>query len=147
MMNHIMGMNMKQMNSIQLGMHAMLTADSALNKAQIQNSAVNKMNGRANVLESEIKSGNGNIEMKEEELAEVKQSALNVAAAQADTLGEAQDVMKAASDTDVYEVSDAALLAKAKGEGSEEAIVSEKEGEGNDEVFAQNAGSIISVIA
>lgn len=147
MMNHIMGMNMKQMNSIQLGMHAMLTADSALNKAQIQNSAVNKMNGRANVLESEIKSGNGNIEMKEEELAEVKQSALNVAAAQADTLGEAQNAMKAASDTDVYEASDAALLAKAKGEGSEEAIVSEKEGEGNDEVFAQNAGSIISVIA
>ena len=62
----------------QSSMKAMICADSALSLAKAQGNVVTKMEGRANVLETEIKLGasrGSNVEAKKEELAEVKQKA------------------------------------------------------------------------
>ena len=63
----------------QSSMKAMISADSALSLAKAQGNVVTKMEGRANVLETEIKLGasrGSNVEAKKEELTEVKQKAI-----------------------------------------------------------------------
>lgn len=63
----------------QSSMKAMISADSALSLAKAQGNVVTKMEGRANVLETEIKlseSRGNNVEAKKEELTEVKQKAI-----------------------------------------------------------------------
>ena len=62
----------------QASMKAMISADSAIFQAKVQGNVVTRMEGRANVLEIEIKLGasrGSNVEAKKEELAEVKQKA------------------------------------------------------------------------
>ncbi|MCM1103805.1 MAG: FlxA-like family protein [Clostridium sp.] len=71
------------------GMSALLSADAAMNQAQVQGSVSNKMENRANVLKQEIKldSARGGVtERKEAELAGVEAKAVSAAAAQAGSL-------------------------------------------------------------
>ena len=60
----------------QAGMRAMISADSSMKQAKVQGSMATQMEGRAGVLESEIKqdAGKGNTEKKEEELADLQVS-------------------------------------------------------------------------
>lgn len=72
----------------QASMKAMISADSAMAQAQVQGSVATKMEGRAGVLESEIKldSARGDdVEAKKEELAEVEQKAVQAESAQMNT--------------------------------------------------------------
>ena len=57
----------------QASMQAMISADSSMKQAKVQGSMATQIEGRASVLESEIKqdAGKGNTEKKEEELAEL----------------------------------------------------------------------------
>ena len=69
----------KQTGLSQSSMKAMISADSAVSLAKVQGSIVTKMEGRANVLETEIKLDarrGSNVETKKEELTEVKQKAI-----------------------------------------------------------------------
>ena len=58
-------------------MQTMISADSSMKQAKVQGSMATQMQGRASVLESEIKqdAGKGNTEKKEEELAELQAKA------------------------------------------------------------------------
>ena len=67
----------------QAGMRAMISADSSMKQAKVQGSMATQMEGRAGVLESEIKqdAGKGNTEKKEEELADLQAKAQSATAA------------------------------------------------------------------
>ena len=87
----------------QASMKAMISADSAKTQAQVQSSVTTKLEGRAGILESEIKldSARGaNVEKKQEELAEVEQKATEVQSAQMNTLAEANKELEAAVKAD-----------------------------------------------
>ena len=87
----------------QASMKAMISADSAMAQAQVQGSVATKMEGRAGVLESEIKldaARGGNVEAKKEELAEVKQKAATAESAQMNTLADANKELEAAAKAD-----------------------------------------------
>ncbi len=62
-------------------MQAMISADSSMKQAKVQGSMATQIQGRASVLESEIKqdAGKGNTEKKEEELAELQAKAQSAA--------------------------------------------------------------------
>ena len=75
----------------QESMKAMISADSAMKQAQIQGSVATKMEGRAGVLESEIKldmARGDDVTKKKEELAEVQQKAMTAESAQMNTLAD-----------------------------------------------------------
>ena len=83
----------------QASMKAMISADSAFEQAQVQGSVATKMEGRAGVLESEIKldSARGDdVEAKKEELAEVEQKAVQAESAQMNTLATANKELEEA---------------------------------------------------
>ena len=83
----------------QASMKAIVSADSAMAQAQIQGSVATRMEGRAGVLESEIKldSARGDdVEAKKEELAEVQQKATQAESAQLNTLADANKELEAA---------------------------------------------------
>ena len=84
----------------QASMKAMISADSAISQAQVQSSVATRMNGRAGVLESEIKmdAGRGNVEAKKEELAEVVQKAVVSTASQMNTLADVNKELEATAD-------------------------------------------------
>ena len=87
----------------QASMKAMMSADSAKAQAQVQGSVATKLEGRAGILESEIKldSARGaHVEKKQEELAEVEQKATEVQSAQMNTLAEANKELEAAVKAD-----------------------------------------------
>ena len=87
----------------QASMKAMMSADSAKAQAQVQGSVATKLEGRAGILESEIKldsARGGNVEKKQEELAEVEQMAAEVQSAQMNTLAEANKELEAAAKAD-----------------------------------------------
>lgn len=103
--NHNTGMS-------QASMQSLISADSAMNQAEVQGNVAAQMNGRADVLEIEIKldGGRGNsVEAKQEELADVQQRAQNAQAAQLSTLEEANQAMKEqdktedTKDTDIHD--------------------------------------------
>ena len=75
----------------QASMQAMICADSSMKQAKVQGSMATQIQGRASVLESEIKqdAGKGNTEKKEEELAELQAKAQSATAAQMSTLVDA----------------------------------------------------------
>ena len=75
----------------QASMQAMISADSSMKQAKVQGSMATQIQGRASVLESEIKqdAGKGNTEKKEEELAELQAKAQSATAAQMSTLADA----------------------------------------------------------
>ena len=87
----------------QASMKAMISADSAMAQAQVQGSVATKMEGRAGVLESEIKldaARGGDVEAKKEELAEVQQKAATAESAQMNTLADANKELEAAAKAD-----------------------------------------------
>lgn len=84
----------------QSSMQAMISADASMKQAQVQGSVASSMEGRAGVLEAEIKTDQGrgtDTEKKEAELAQVKQKAVNAAAAQINTLASVNETMEEAA--------------------------------------------------
>ena len=87
----------------QASMKAMISADSAMAQAQIQGSVATRMEGRAGVLESEIKldsARGGDAEAKKEELAEVEKKAVQAESAQMNTLAAANKELEEAAKAD-----------------------------------------------
>ena len=84
----------------QASMQAIISADSAMTQVQNQGRVVTKMEGRAGVLEAEIKldSARGNsVEAKQEELAEVQQKASQVQSSQMNVLANANKELEEAA--------------------------------------------------
>lgn len=77
----------------------MISADSSMKQAKVQGSMATQIQGRASVLESEIKqdAGKGNTEKKEEELAELQAKAQSATAAQMSTLADANKSVEEAA--------------------------------------------------
>ena len=82
----------KQGNGLsQASMKAMISADSAMVQAKVQGGVATKMDGRAGVLEAEIKldmARGDDVTKKKEELAKVEQKAITAESAQMNTLAE-----------------------------------------------------------
>ena len=84
----------------QASMQAIISADSAISQVQSSGRVVTKMEGRAGVLEAEIKldsARGGNVEAKQEELAEVQQKASQVQASHLNVLANANEELEEAS--------------------------------------------------
>ena len=82
----------------QASMKAIISADSAMAQAKVQGSVATRMEGRAGVLESEIKQDEAlgdNVEAKKEELADIKQKAVQAETAQMNTLADANKELEA----------------------------------------------------
>lgn len=87
----------------QASMQAMISADSSMKQAKVQGSMATQMEGKAGVLESEIKMDKGrgaSTEKKEEELADLQAKAQSATAAQISTLADAGKVMEEAVKAD-----------------------------------------------
>ena len=83
----------------QASMQAIISADSAISQVQSAGRVVTKMEGRAGVLEAEIKldsSRGSNVEAKQEELAEVQQKASQAQASQMNVLANAEKELEEA---------------------------------------------------
>ncbi len=81
-------------------MKAMISADNSIKQAEVQGSVATKMEGRAGVLQSEIKldqARGGDTQKKEEELARIEQKAQVAASAQFSTLSDAGRTMEEAA--------------------------------------------------
>lgn len=90
----------------QASMTAMISADSSMKLAKAQGSVATKMEGRAGILESEIKLDRvrgGDTKKKEEELADVKQNAQKATSSQLSTLADANKTMEEAAKADSRE--------------------------------------------
>jgi len=90
----------------QASMTAMISADSSIKQAKIQGSVATKMEGRAGVLESEIKldqARGNNTQKKQEELAKVEQTAQTATSSQLSTLADASKTMEEAAKADSKE--------------------------------------------
>lgn len=81
----------------QASMTAMLSADMSVKQAKVQGSVAAKLEGRANVLKSEVRQGGGNVEAKKEEIAQLEQKAENATASQMNTLAEANKAVEEAA--------------------------------------------------
>lgn len=82
------------------GMQAILSADGAMKQAKVQGSVANAMEGRAGVLEVEIKldsARNGDTSAKEAQLADVRQKAQDAVSSQMSTLAEADEALSEAN--------------------------------------------------
>ena len=79
----------------------MISADSSMKQAKVQGSMATQMEGRAGVLESEIKqdAGKGNTE-KKEELADLKAKVQSATSAQMSSLSDANKSMEEAVKAD-----------------------------------------------
>ena len=87
----------------QASMTAMISADTSIKQSKVQGSVATKMEGRAGVLEAEIQldsARGGDTTKKKEELADVKQTAMQATASQIETLGDANKVMEEAAEAD-----------------------------------------------
>ena len=83
----------------QASMKAMISADSAMAQAKVQGRVATKMEGRAGVLEAEIKldqARGDDVEKKKEELAEVQRKAAQAESAQMNTLATANKELEEA---------------------------------------------------
>lgn len=81
----------------QASMQAMISADSSMKQAQVQSSVATNMEGKADVLKSEIqmdKSRGLNTEKQEAELAEIEQKATDATASQINMLASANQAMR-----------------------------------------------------
>ena len=93
----------------QASMTAIISADAALSQAKVHGSVATKMEGRAGVLEAEIKldsANGGNVEAKKEELARVQQKAAAAGTSQTDSLASASKDIEEASKEDKTENKD-----------------------------------------
>lgn len=87
----------------QASMKTMISADSAMEQARVQGSVASKMEGRAGVLEAEIKldtARGDDVKAKKEELAEVQEKAVKAESAQMNTLADANKELKEAAKAD-----------------------------------------------
>ena len=87
----------------QASMTAIISADSAMARAQVQGSVAGQMEGKAGVLEAEIKldaARGGNVEAKKKELEKVQQKAEAAENAQLNTLADANKELEAATKAD-----------------------------------------------
>lgn len=86
----------------QAAMQGMISADSALSQAKVQGSVAVKMEGKAEILKTEIKldGERGNTEAKQKELAAVEKAAVNATATQMNTLAAANKSMEEAAEAD-----------------------------------------------
>ena len=87
----------------QASMTAIISADAAMSQAQVQGSVATRMEGRAGVLEAEIKldsANGGNVEAKQEELAKVQQKAVAAGASQTSTLASVNKKFEAVANED-----------------------------------------------
>ncbi|MCM1181647.1 MAG: FlxA-like family protein [Clostridium sp.] len=92
----------------QASMTALISADSSMKQAEVQGNVASRFEGRAGVLEIEIKldesrAVNGlsaNTEGKKAELAEVEQKAMDVTASQMETLGDVNKSIEEANKAD-----------------------------------------------
>lgn len=75
---------------------SILSADSSLKQAKIQDNAATAAQNRANVIKSELKTAKGEkvIEAKQKEIAELEQTAQSAKNAQAQSLGDANKAME-----------------------------------------------------
>ncbi|MFA9466724.1 MAG: FlxA-like family protein [Velocimicrobium sp.] len=91
--------NYKGTGMSQAGMMAMISGDTAMKQAQVQEHVATTMNGRAGVLESEIKMDKGrgaSTEAKEAELADIQEKALKVTRSSMEALADANKEMQEA---------------------------------------------------
>ena len=82
---------------LQAGMQSIISADSSIKQAKVQDSVATKMNGMANVLESEIKQDaamGGNTEAKQAALAETRKKASDATSSQAGILAKANQELR-----------------------------------------------------
>ncbi len=109
----------------QASMAAMISADTSMKQAKVHGSVATGMEGRASVLESEIKMDNGrgaSTKKKEEELADVTQKGQSAAASQMNTLAEANKAVEeaAAAERTEKKTSDTKEEKEAQAEGKTE---------------------------
>lgn len=84
-------------------MKAIISADTAMAQARVQGSTVSQMEGKAGVLETEIKldaARGGNVEAKEKELTEIQQKVAVAQDAQLNTLSDANKKLEDATKAD-----------------------------------------------
>lgn len=86
-------------------MEAMISADVSVRQANVNGSTAKKMDGKANVLEIEIKldgsrGGSSNVELKETELTKAKEAAQKATASQLDSLAQASETLQNAAKDD-----------------------------------------------
>lgn len=87
----------------QAGMAALISADSSVKQARVQGSVATQLEGRAGVLQSEIKMDKGrgaSTEKKEEELADLQEKAQAATSSQISTLADANKTMEEAAKED-----------------------------------------------
>lgn len=84
-------------------MRVIISADAAMSQAQVQSSVATRMEGRAGVLEAEIKQDSANgkrVESKQKELAEVQQKAATAEASQMNVLSVVNKKLEEATDAE-----------------------------------------------
>ena len=99
--NKVASKSKKQSNGLsQASMKAMISADTAMSTARVQSSVRTKMEGKAGILESEIKLDGArgvDVEAKQEELAGLKEKISTTENAQMNTLARANKELEEAS--------------------------------------------------
>ena len=116
-------------------MQAMISADSSMKQAKVQGSMATQMEGKAGVLESEIKMDKGrgaSTEKKEEELADLQAKAQAATAAQVSTLADANKKMEEAAKAD-QKVSKTEDKDKSKKKNADDKIDEDKKSEATGE--------------
>lgn len=139
----------------QASMRAMISSDSALEQARVQGGVASKMDGRAGVLEVEIKldMARGNdVEAKKEELAEVQEKAINAETAQMNTLAEAnkeiEEAAKAEQQAESADDKDKNNVATEENQKAIENVKSETDMESNGINLTEVVGSsVVETIA
>lgn len=129
----------------QSSMQAMISADSSMKQAKVQGSVATQMEGKAGVLESEIKMDKGrgvSTEKKEEELADFQEKAQAATSSQLSTLADANKTMEEAAKTDSKDEKDTKTKSSKEKENVSGADTKEKDVSG---VENENAQSDISV--
>lgn len=104
----------------QASMKAMISADSSMKQAAVQGSVATCMEGRAGVLEAEIKqdAGRGDVEAKKAELADIEAKAGQAAASQMSSLSDANTAMEEAREE--QHLADTAVQTEKSGEETAE---------------------------
>ena len=139
----------------QVSMKAMISADSAMAQAKVQGSVANKMDGRAGVLEAEIKldmARGDDVTKKKEELAEVQEKAINAENAQMNTLAEAnkefEEATKAEQQAESADDKDKNNVATEENQKAIENVKSETDTESNGINLTEVVGnSVVETIA
>ncbi|MDD3417775.1 MAG: FlxA-like family protein [Lachnospiraceae bacterium] len=138
----------KSLGLSQASMQAMVSADSSLKQAKVQGSTATKMEGRAGILESEIKldaQRGMDTQKKEEELADVQQKAQKATTSQLGILADATKTMQEAAQAEQQNGDAKAETAEKgdKGNTSEETEVSAEKN--NEETPVRGIGTYTPV--